>query len=175
MLRTSQRLPTIVLVMLWTMCGCGGTGTTTSSAGSQDGGASNLPCDDLIGAGASQTPPNNLPPSPDRVFIGSGDTFFIGTRGRRWGEDVEAARGVLQMKIGIYTLDTHVPQMSIVRADGRASGSAQFAPTSQGLPGPLPTGLVFATPGCWKVEARGAHGSAIIQVQVQNPPAASPS
>jgi hypothetical protein len=113
------------------------------------------------------TPPNNLPPSNAVIFIGTGDTFFMGTRGFRWSDNVQFYGGSFQMKIGIYTLDAHPPAMSILRSDGQGTGSAQFAPTSQGLPGPLPTGLSFPTVGCWKVEARGANGLAAIVVNVQ--------
>jgi hypothetical protein len=64
------------------------------------------------------------------------------------------------MKIGIYTLDSQPPQASVIRLDGGARGAVEFAPTSAGLPGPLPTGLTFPTQGCWKVEARGQTGFA---------------
>jgi hypothetical protein len=114
---------------------------------------------------SAPSPPG--PVSSGRIYIGSGDTFFIGTAGIRWSENVEYYGGAFHMKVGIYTLESHPPQVSVIRLDGRATGEAQFAPTGQGLPGPLPTGISFPTAGCWKVEARGTVGLASIEVNVQ--------
>ena len=124
------------------------------------------PCGDLIDAStAAPSPP--VPVSSGEIYIGSGDTFFTGTAGRRWSENVEYYGGVWHMKVGIYTLDSHAPTVSVARSDGLATGQAQFAPTSQGLPGRLPTGITFPTAGCWKMEARGTTGFAGIEVNVQ--------
>jgi hypothetical protein len=109
------------------------------------------------------------PSASSRIYVGSGDTFFIATAGRRWGENVESYGGAFHMKVGIYTLDAHAPKMTVIRSDGTAVGTADFAPTSAGLPGPLPTDLTFPTTGCWRVEARGSTGSASIIINVQAP------
>lgn len=128
-----------------------------------------MPCDDTITREkAAPEPPNVLQPSVERVFIGSGDTYFIGTVGRRWSENLDFYNGAFRMKIGIYTLDSHPPKVSVVRSDGRARGDAASTPTSQGLPGPLPTSVTLPTKGCWTVEARGASGSATIRVDVHS-------
>lgn len=125
------------------------------------------PCDDSIGVAtsASQAP---LPSESGRVYIGTGDTFFIGTVGRHWGENVEYYGGAFHMKVGIYILDSQPPTVTVLRSDG-AGGRADFAATSAGLPGPLPTSLTFATAGCWQIEARGRTGFATIRVSVQSP------
>ena len=131
--------------------------------------SSPVPCDDMItSAQAAPTPPNDLQPSAQRIFIGSGDTFFIGTLGMRWSDNLSFDNGAFHMKIGIYTLDRQPPRVSVVRSDGRARGSAASSPTSQGLPGPLPTTVTIPTRGCWTVEARGASGSAVVQVDIQS-------
>jgi hypothetical protein len=105
--------------------------------------------------------------SSGRVYIGRRDTFFIGTEGRRWGENVGYYGGAFHMKVGIYTLAADFPKVSVTRSDGVAAGAAEFAPTGEGLPGPLPTGISFPTAGCWRVEARGTTGLATIEVNVQ--------
>jgi hypothetical protein len=123
-------------------------------------------CNDLLDAIlAAPHPPG--PVSGDGINIGSGDTFFTGLPGRRWGENVEYYDDSFHMKVGIYTLDSHPPKVSVTR--GHATGGAVFAPTGEGLPGPLPTDLSFPTAGCWKVEARGTTGFASIEVNVQAP------
>ena len=123
------------------------------------------PCGDLIDAStAAPSPPG--PVSSGEIYIGSGDTFFTGTAGRRWSENVEYYGGAWHMKVGIYTLDSHAPTVSVQRLDGHAAGSAAFAP-SEGLPGRLPTDISFPTAGCWTVEAHGTTGSASIEVNVQ--------
>jgi hypothetical protein len=113
--------------------------------------------------------------SSDVIYIGSGDTFFIGTQGMCWRENVEYWGGAFHMKIAIWTLESQPPQVSVIRSDGSATGGAEFAPTSEGLPGPLPTTLTFPTAGCWKVEARGTTGFASIEVNVQAPKPSSGS
>jgi hypothetical protein len=127
----------------------------------------NEPCSDLIDANAAAPSPPG-PVASDVIYLGSGDTFFRGLQGRRWG-DVEYWGGAFHTKIAIWTLDSHPPKVSVIRLDGLATGAAEFAPTSEGLPGPLPTDLSFPTAGCWKVEARGTTGVASIQVNVQAP------
>ena len=124
-------------------------------------------CDDLIADSTAGPSPDPLPADRNRVYIGSGDSFFIGSRGSRWGENVEYEDGVFFMKIGIYTLDSLPPTVSAVRSDGGATGVVESDPTSSGLPGPLPTSVIFATPGCWIVQAHGTTGVAGIEVNVQ--------
>jgi hypothetical protein len=114
------------------------------------------------------SPPPRPAPSGE-VDIGSGDTFFMGTDGQRWGKNVEFYGGAYHMKVGIYTLASQGPDVSVLRSDGRVTGLAELAGTSEGLPGPLPTELTFPTPGCWKVEARGQTGFASIEVDVRAP------
>ena len=126
------------------------------------------PCDDSIRAATSASVAQ-LPSDSGGVYIGSGDTFFIGTDGKRWGESVQYYQGAFHMKVGIYTLDSQPPRVTVVSSDGGQRGTVEFAPTSAGLPGPLPTGLTFATVGCWQVEARGRTGVANILVSVQSP------
>jgi hypothetical protein len=164
MSRAGARFLFTATVALLMASGCTGDGTSSP----------NEPCSDLIDAiTAAPSPPRAA--SSGGIYIGRGDTFFMGTEGRRWGENVEYYGGSFHMKVGIYTLDSHPPKVSVLRSDGRATGAAEFAPTSEGLPGPLPTGLSFPTAGCWKVEARGTTGFASIEVNVQasNPSSAS--
>jgi hypothetical protein len=145
---------------------CGGSSTLNPGAHNVSAQPSSVACDDLIDAAKASTSPP-APPQGGQVYIGSGDTFFMGSEGRRWGENVDYYDGAFQMKIGIYTLDKGPPTMSIIRTDGRANGRAEFAPTAHGLPGPLPTVLTFPSAGCWRVEAHGARGSATILARVR--------
>lgn len=132
-------------------------------------------CDDLIGQSTAGPSPDPLQVDPNRAYIGTGDTFFIGGRGSRWGENVEYEDGVFFMKIGIYTLDSLPPKVSAVRSDGAATGVVESAPTSGGLPGLLPTSVILATPGCWILQARGTTGVASIEVNVRPPSTGSGS
>ncbi len=125
---------------------------------------SSSPCDDRVDGSGQASPP--IPPSGDSVLIGAGDVFFIGTRGRRWGENVEAYGGAYQMKVGIMVLGAQAPEVSVTRREGAVTGTAQFAPTGAGLPGPLPTAVTFPTAGCWIVTARGVNGAASILVSI---------
>lgn len=126
-------------------------------------------CVDSIEARYAASPqPVNL---PGAAFFGTGDTFFIGLPGRRWGENVQYHDGVFDMKVSIYTLETKPPHISVTRLDGPGTGSVTFAPTGGGLPGPLPLGITFAGPGCWLLDAQGSGGFARIQVKVAAPEA----
>jgi hypothetical protein len=122
-------------------------------------------CDDTISAAAATaSPPAGAPAAS--AYFGSGDTWFMGLPGYRWGQSVQYFSGSYYTKVGIYTLDSHPPRVTVRRTDGQQTGHAEFSPTGKGLPGPLPTGLYFPTAGCWDVMARGSSGSAGIRVRV---------
>ncbi len=118
-------------------------------------------CDDLIGEGLPQAA------DPNGVLIGNGDTFFMGGRGRQWGENVTQYDGAFHMKVGIYTFDTRRPTVSVGRTDGVSTGMAEFTRDEmERHPGPIPVLLTFPTEGCWKVEAKGTNGFASIEVHI---------
>lgn len=130
-------------------------------------------CDDLIVEASPPVNPRLEPPdtpSGSEVFTGSGDTWFRGLIGHRWGESVEFFNGMFYTKIGLYTLGSRPPNVTVQRIDGKGTGHAEFSPTGRGLPGPLPTGLFFSTPGCWQVVAKGSTGTAIVHVRVAESP-----
>ena len=126
--------------------------------------ASAGPCDDAVGPTAPNPP---VAPAAGQVFVGSGSAFFIGTAGHRWRENVVYEHNTYFSKIGIYTLDPRPPAVTVRRVDGPGVGRIDFAPTSQGLPGWLPTGVYYTSPGCWEVIARGTKGQATIHVLVE--------
>lgn len=101
------------------------------------------------------------------VFIGSGSTFFSVTAGHRWRESVVYTDKTYQAKVGMYTLDSKPPNVTVRRIDGPGVGRAEFFPQIQGLPGWLPTIVYFPSAGCWDVTARGTRGEATIHVYVE--------
>jgi hypothetical protein len=160
----------IALLASMTLSLLGCSGSSPAARGSSLAPPPIQTCNDSVEASTAGSPPLLIP--PDRgterdVFIGSGDTWFMGTKGHRWGESVQYFRGSFFMKVGIYTLQSHPPRVTVLRTDGRSVGHAELAPTSRGLPGPLPAGLYFPTAGCWEVVAQGATGSAAIRVRVE--------
>ncbi|MGI8627182.1 MAG: hypothetical protein ACR2J5_11530 [Geodermatophilaceae bacterium] len=99
--------------------------------------------------------------------VGVGDLwFFAGTSGR-WGDVVihngTAFQGKFPMWVGIDEL----PAVAVVRTTGDPlEGAMSLSPTSEGLPGPLPAGAVFPTPGCWQITATLGTDTAQITVDV---------
>jgi hypothetical protein len=75
--------------------------------------SANERCNDSINA-SMMASPRPRPAHSGEVDIGSGDTFFMGTDGARWGESVEFYGGAFHMKIGIYALDSQPPQVSVL-------------------------------------------------------------
>jgi hypothetical protein len=99
--------------------------------------------------------------------VGSGDTWLFAPISGGWGGSVQPAPdGGYRMKLGIWTSTNRPPAVTVRRAGGSETGSASFAPTSAGLPGPLPAELRFPSAGCWQVTARGVTGRASILVRV---------
>lgn len=99
--------------------------------------------------------------------VGSGDTWFFAPAVNEWTSSVasDGERGY-QLKIGIWTTETKPPTITVRQVDGPAFGTASVAPTSTGLPGPLPSLSSLPTPGCWEITARGTTGSATARVRI---------
>ena len=153
---------------------CDGAGRTAPEAHNSSAASPSGACDDLIQGWASPPPPGAL---PGVVYVGTKDTYFIGTVGFRWGDNVHYLKSEKSyyMKVAIHTLETHLPKVTVKRVDGQGQGRAQLSPTSDGIPGPVPTGVLFPTPGCWEIAARGSAGVARIYVQVKPITAAAPT
>jgi len=142
----------VVTLLLWMGAACSGPGPAPAP----------VACDDTPVPSAN--PPSAMGPGP---AVGSGDTWFFAPDTGGWGGSVEAdPRGGYRTKIGLWTSMTRPPAVTVRRVGGAETGSASFAPTSAGLPGPLPAELRFPSAGCWQVTARGATGGATIQVRV---------
>jgi hypothetical protein len=105
--------------------------------------------------------------SAGEAFIGNGSTFFVVTAGHRWRENVTFEQQTYQAKVGVYTLDSKPPRITLRRVDGPGVGRVEFFPETGGLPGWLPTRLYFPSVGCWEVTARGTKGQAKIFVYVE--------
>src|SRR5713101_3368783 len=72
------------------------------------GGQGGVGCGDAVEFAAAASPPPVEAPG-NTVYVGSGDTFFLGQAGTRWGQSVEHFGNSYFGKIGIYTLDTQPP------------------------------------------------------------------
>lgn len=121
------------------------------------------PCDDAIHPVAA---PAGLSAIGHDQAVGSGDTWFIPPTTGTFSPEVHWDGKQYFMKIGIWTSMAQPPMVTVSRTDGRASGSASFGPTSAGLPGPLPTSLMFTSVGCWNVDAQGVTGRATAVIRV---------
>ncbi len=142
-------------------CSSAGGGSPAQRSHVVNGGTT---CDDAVEPAVTVSLPPNAPQGV--LYVGSGDTYFMGTAGSRWGQMVQYFRSSYYMKAPIYTLDSQAPRITIARLDGPGAGRAESNPTTEGLPGPLPTSLYFPSPGCWQVTARGRTGVATIHVRV---------
>lgn len=154
----------------WTAIGCSDVGNPPVAPGSSTRAPTEGACEDAVQSGASDSDVHSsLPPGPSRVYVGRGDTYFIGRIGLRWGQSVEYSQNqhTYFLKVGIYTLDSHLPKVTVKRADGQGTGRATLKPTTEGIPGPVPTEIYFPAPGCWNVTAQGTTGLARIYVGVQ--------
>ena len=121
------------------------------------------PCDDTIQVVAA--PPGLSAIGHDRA-VGSGDTWFIPPTTGTFSEGVHWDGKQYFMKLGIWTSMGRPPDVTVKRTDGRATGRSSFSPTSAGLPGPLPTSLMFTSVGCWNVDAQGVTGRATAVIRV---------
>jgi hypothetical protein len=122
-------------------------------------------CDDAV------RPQTDIPPAMAQAgfarAVGSGDTWFIAPSGREWSSSVVLdPQGGYSLKIGIWTSMDHAPAITVHQVDGPGIGTATTVPTSNGLPGPLPSNARFKTAGCWDVTAQGATGRATARVRV---------
>jgi len=120
------------------------------------------PCDDAIHP--VPAPPAMAAISQD-MAVGSGDTWFFPPTTGTLSQGVHWDGKQYFMKLGIWTTMSRPPVVTVTRRDGTL-GSASFSPTSAGLPGPLPTSLMFPSVGCWDVKAEGATGIATAVIKV---------
>lgn len=121
------------------------------------------PCDDAVELAA------NLPPALVSrgidAAVGSGDTWLLPPSQGKWAQDVRWFGGEYFLKIGVWTLSTHAPVITVRQiGNALARGTSSSSPTGEGLPGPLPTTLRFPAPGCWDVTAQGVNGSAHVRI-----------
>jgi len=102
---------------------------------------------------------------PPRV-AGEGRIFFIAPAVGSWADSAERRGTETSLKVGIWVNDVHEPEMSVTSENDENQGRIEFAPTSEGLPGFLPTGIYFPGPGCWRVTAVLGGDTATINVAV---------
>lgn len=125
-------------------------------------------CDD--GQSISGMPPPELVADlgveDDPRVAGEGSIFFIAPAFGTWGESAERRGSETYLKVGIWINDTNEPEIAVISENGLDPGSVEFAPTSAGLPGFLPTGIYFTGPGCWDVVATLGSDTAAINVLV---------
>ncbi len=121
------------------------------------------PCDDSIVRAADVPPALTSRGITDAV--GSGDTWFLPPAQGNFAQDVRWFDGQYFLKLGVWSLAPVAPVITIRWVGtGQAQGSASSSPTTEGLPGPLPTTLYFPQPGCWDVTAQGATGKAHVRI-----------
>lgn len=100
--------------------------------------------------------------------VGSGDIWFFAPAVERWGDVVIPMEAGFQGKLPMWVGTDDLPAVSVARMTGDPlEGTMTLSPTSDGLPGPLPAGAFFPSPGCWQITATSGADTAQITVGVQ--------
>lgn len=100
--------------------------------------------------------------------VGSGDIWFYSGLIDRWGEVVIPNGTGFQGKFAMWVGTDELPTVSVVRTTGdRLEGTVSMGPTADGLPGPLPSTVLFPSSGCWQITA--TLGADIAQITVHVP------
>lgn len=96
-----------------------------------------------------------------------GDIWFFAGQMERWGDAVIPEASGFRGKFPMWVGGNELPIVAVVHTDGDpAEGIVSLDPTAEGLPGPLPSSLMFPLPGCWQVTATLGMDSAQITVYV---------
>jgi len=127
--------------------------------------ASPARCDDHVDL--AQTMPAEMRALGATSAVGSGDTWYFAPASADWSSSVQPEGDGYQLKIGMWIATPRPPQVTVREVSGgNAVGTTTFAPTTGGLPGPLPSTSHMPAPGCWEIVARGPTGSASARVRV---------
>jgi hypothetical protein len=121
-------------------------------------------CDEAVDV--ASTIPAALAARGVKAAVGSGDTWFLPPATGRWSQDVRWNDGQFFLKLGVWSLSSEPPVITVRKVGAKVTGSAASSPTSEGLPGPLPTTLRFPSTGCWEVVGQGATGTARARIRV---------
>lgn len=123
-------------------------------------------CDDRVDH--SQEPPAEAQAAGLDSGVGTGDIWFYAGLVDRWGDLVlHDPGGGFRGKFAMWVGTDQLPTVSVVRAGGEPlKGSVSLDPTAEGIPGPLPSTVLFPSPGCWQVTATVGADSAQILVKL---------
>ncbi|MGW5679452.1 hypothetical protein ACWEV4_30975 [Streptomyces sp. NPDC003860] len=117
-------------------------------------------CDDAV-VPASR-PPAKLSREGQEA-VGSGSIWFIAPRTDSWSDMLETRGTESRGKFPLWVDQNALPQVSVEGIHGTAgTGRAHLAPTSEGIPGPLPMSVELPGPGCWQVTVKGDRNTARI-------------
>ncbi len=124
------------------------------------------PCDDAVES--STEVPQAMRDQELGHGVGQGDVWFVAPEAGHWSDLVTSEGGGAAGKFPMWIGGRDMPQLAVVGVKGtEGTGRAQLAPTSEGIPGPLPMRIEFPGKGCWQVTAKGKTGTARIEVHVK--------
>lgn len=126
------------------------------------------PCDDSLRL--NEVIPLELRRAGVHAAMGAGDTWLLPPVRGTWSDLVRRDERGYALKIAIWSLSDSPPSVVVRQLGGeRLLGQAELKPTSGGLPGPIPSTVYFAVPGCWEIEARGKAGVSVARVHIVGP------
>lgn len=127
-------------------------------------------CDDSVPRGAmgSEIPQSVVQEGFEDV-VGDGDVWLVLPEADQWGALVSPGRAGEEHvgKFPVYVDATVLPDVEAFLSDEPSTAAdVSMEPTAAGLPGPVPVGVNFPSPGCWEVKIVGQSGRVAIRVQV---------
>ena len=145
---------TVVLGGVATLAGCT-EGSDLSTIEAVTGPESAEACDDRIEL--TEDPPVAAQFDGLERGLGEGDIWFFASASGRWGNVVIHNGTDYQGKFPMWVGKDELPTVSVASTSGfTVEGSVSMNPTSEGLPGPLPSTVVFPSPGCWRLASGNA-------------------
>lgn len=97
---------------------------------------------------------------------GSGDLYFVTPRAARWSDLLRARGGPTDGKFAMWVNNAAEPSTTVESQGGSSTmrGTVEKAPTSAGLPGPLPMLVTLPAGGCWRITSTSADSQVSITI-----------
>ncbi len=146
---------TLSVAVLASLSGCTTTGTISG-------------CDDTV-VRSADLPLSMTQAGMDEAF-GTGDLFFVTPKTPRWGDLLEARGSPTEGKFAMWVDSPSLPSVAVELQGGASPlrGSADLAPTTDGLPGPVPMNVRIPSSGCWRIFSKSSRSEISILVNNAN-------